>query len=241
MTTIYNQSLRDSVENSQSDTFNTKVGKDMLKIADLEIEINSITNYTRELYELYKAHPNDEALQIQVNDNLTKLKELHATHDEYLEKYHKIFENYKHKAITYLYLFDPFKEKIIEKLSDEFIISTLEMKYQNKMFDKEYDLQWWKLIHFLPASTYDCSCLEVLEQYIKQTKEPEFDLIKYKLGYIPHEDSFFVDVYIKNNLKFTIPEDLYPRSITQEQFDKWFGNNKNTNSNIREKMRLLIR
>lgn len=193
-------------------------------------------------------------LNEEINEKEARMKNLALEMNIIEKKYHELFQRYKDKIMSEDE-FDPIEEHFIEDEVDEFYISSLEAKYQDNMFDKHCDLQYWKMKapverYILPGI---CISLNVLKHYMITVSDPDIDIIRNRLTLIPHRDTFLIDTYIKNKLEFEIPDDLYPRSISQEQFDKWFedeSSNKKTYFQIypkpdytylRNKLRELIK
>ena len=217
----------------------SKLREELNELIGLNTNIAFISEMTKDIYNKSKKM-NDEKLINKVRNNMKELNELRNRRNHILQKAHEKFETYKTGLLRHKN-FDPVENNIIEKIADDdMLLSALEGEYQNKRFDKNFDIEYWRMISGNKVYWFLASSIEVLEVYMTHTSKSDinYELIRYVLEYVPHEEHFALGVCILNDLDYIIPEDLWPKSISEDIFNKWFAKNR---PNVpKEKIRKLI-
>ena len=214
------------------------------------LELGDSINYTRDYYiELLENNDIDVITwQTQLNMKEKEFDELNEKDNNLLTNAHVLFEKINLGLEMFKDNFNPIDEHITEDTSDEYYLSILEMAYQKDInrndsakYDEKYDLQYYRtIVTGMMYSSYIISYGALREYMVNYNINN--DTIKSILVHLHDDGSFALGVCIVNDLNYMLPEELYPKSITLEQFKRWFNEeHKNISPEMKRKLFGLIK
>lgn len=169
----------------------------------------------------------------QVKNKQREIQELTKKRDEILEQLHSLFTKYVIGLKTFGADFNPIEDGIIESFNDEWILSDAEYTYRyhphddydydKQILHEECDLQWYSSKytgHMRPFNIM--SCVALREYMCYYGGDHMNDVIKRASKLFRDNGSFALGVCIVNDLPYTIPEDVWPETITSDRFERWF-------------------
>ena len=208
--------------------------------ASLNEQINYCRNYLSEL--IANNDINAITWNTQLGYKVREMNEIYEKESNILQQMHTLFNKFTIGLKTFGKDFDPIAEGITESVGDEALLSLFEYYYQYELddsaykYDKKYDLQWYRAEYQHHMRPTFITSYVAFRKYMCEYPV-DMNAIKTISQRLEDDGSFALYVCIVNDLDYMIPEELWPKSITAEQFERWFKDeHANVTPEIKKKL-----